>query len=82
MAAWLISGIISGIYSWRTFFLIFSSEDYVDMAKAKGLPSRDIERRYILRPTQPNIITSVCLDADRSVDGRHHSGDVLNWPGG
>jgi ABC-type dipeptide/oligopeptide/nickel transport systems, permease components len=30
------------IYSWRTFFLIYSSEDYVDMAKAKGLTSRNI----------------------------------------
>ena len=49
------------VFSWRTFFLIYSSEDYVDMAKAKGLKSRDIERRYILRPTLPTIITSFAL---------------------
>ena len=81
VAAWLISGIFSGIYSWRTFFLIFSSEDYVDMAKAKGLPSRDIERRYILRPTLPNIITSFALMLIGLWTGAIILETVLNWPG-
>lgn len=53
-----IANIFASIYSWRTFFLIYSSEDYVEMAKAKGLSDRQIERRYVLRPTLPTIITS------------------------
>jgi peptide/nickel transport system permease protein len=77
VSAWLVSGIFSGIYSWRTFFLIFSSEDYVEMAKAKGLSSREIERRYILRPTLPNIITSFMLMLITLWAGRHHPGDRL-----
>jgi len=81
VAAWLISGIFSGIYGWRTFFLIFSSEDYVDMAKAKGLPSRDIERRYILRPTLPNIITTFALMLISLWTGAIILETVLNWPG-
>ncbi len=81
VAAWLISGIFSGVYSWRTFFLIFSSEDYVDMAKAKGLPSRDIERRYILRPTLPNIITSFALMLIGLWTGAIILETVFNWPG-
>ena len=48
-----IANIFASIYSWRTFFLIYSSEDYVEMAKAKGLSDRQIERRYVLRPTLP-----------------------------
>jgi peptide/nickel transport system permease protein len=60
-AAVIMSAIFLSIYNWRTYFLIYSSEDYVDMAKAKGLSSRDVERRYILRPTLPNIITSFAL---------------------
>ncbi|MGI6379646.1 MAG: ABC transporter permease [Anaerolineae bacterium] len=81
LAAWLMSGIFSGVYSWRTFFLIFSSEDYVDMAKAKGLPSRDIERRYILRPTLPNIITSFALMLISLWTGAIILETVFNWPG-
>ena len=37
------------------------SEDYVDMVKAKGLPSGAIERQYVLRPTLPTIVTSFAL---------------------
>ncbi len=55
-----------------TFFLIYSSEDYVDMAKAKGLTSRDIERRYIFRPTLPTIITNFALLVIGIVDRRNN----------
>jgi peptide/nickel transport system permease protein len=34
------------IYSNRTFFLIYSSEDYVEMAKAKGLTAREIDQYH------------------------------------
>jgi peptide/nickel transport system permease protein len=79
--AWLLSGIFSGVYGWRTFFLIFSSEDYVDMAKAKGLSSREIERSYILRPTLPNIITSFALLLIGLWQGAIILETVFNWPG-
>ncbi len=59
--AYTLSQIFLSIFSWRTFFLIYSSEDYVEMAKAKGLPARDINNKYILRPTLPTIITSFAL---------------------
>ncbi|RME65574.1 MAG: ABC transporter permease, partial [Caldilineae bacterium] len=61
VVAILVSAIFISVYSWRTFFLIYSSEDYVEMARAKGLPDRMVERRYILRPTLPTIITSFAL---------------------
>ena len=60
-AAILISGIFQAVYSWRTFFLIYSNEDYVEMAKAKGLPNRRLNQRYILKPLLPSIITSFVL---------------------
>ena len=69
VSALLIAGIFIEIFTWRTFFLIYSSEDYVDMAKAKGLTSREIERKYILRPTLPTIITSFAL-----LDDHYHRG--------
>ena len=81
VTAIVISAVFLTIYSWRTFFLIFSSEDYVEMAKAKGLPSRDIERRYILRPTLPTIITSFALTLIGLWTGAIILETVFNWPG-
>jgi peptide/nickel transport system permease protein len=72
---------IASIYGWRTFFLIYSSEDYVEMAKAKGLDSRSIERRYILRPTLPAIITNFALLLVFSWSGAVVFETVFNWPG-
>ncbi|MBE0686635.1 MAG: ABC transporter permease, partial [Anaerolineaceae bacterium] len=69
------------IYNWRTFFLIYSSEDYVETAKAKGLPSRDIERRYILRPTLPTIITTFALLLIGLWTGAIITETVFQWPG-
>ena len=69
------------IYNWRTFFLIYSSEDYVDTAKAKGLTSREIERKYILRPTLPTIITSFALMLIGVWTGAIITERVFKWPG-
>lgn len=77
----IISQFFYSIYNWRTFFLIYSSEDYVEMAKAKGLPSRDIERRYILRPTLPTIITSFALLLIGTWTGAIITETVFQWPG-
>ena len=81
VSAWLISAMFLTIYNWRTFFLIYASEDYVEMAKAKGLPDGMIERRYILRPTLPNIITSFALTLITLWTGAIITETVFNWPG-
>lgn len=77
----VISSFFLSIYNYRTFFLIYSSEDYVEMAKAKGLPSRDVERRYILRPTLPNIITNFALLIITLWTGATITETVFLWPG-
>jgi peptide/nickel transport system permease protein len=77
----VISSFFLSIYSYRTFFLIYSSEDYVEMAKAKGLPSRDVERRYVLRPTLPNIITNFALLIISLWTGATITETVFLWPG-
>lgn len=81
MSAIVLSTIFIAVYSWRTFFLIFSSEDYVEVAKAKGLASGTIERRYILRPTLPTIITSFALGLIGAWTGAIVLETVFNWPG-
>jgi peptide/nickel transport system permease protein len=76
-----LSQIFLSAFTWRTFFLIYSSEDYVDMAKAKGLTSRNIERSYILRPTLPTIITSFALLVIAMWTGAPIFETVFLWPG-
>jgi peptide/nickel transport system permease protein len=81
VAAYTTSLIFLNIFSWRTFFLIYSSEDYVDMAKAKGLSAKNIQNKYILRPTLPTIITSFALLVIGSWVGAPIFETVFNWPG-
>ncbi len=77
----VLSSFFLSIYNYRTFFLIYSSEDYVEMAKAKGLPARDVEQRYILRPTLPNIITNFALLIITLWTGATITETVFLWPG-
>ncbi len=77
----LLSSIFISTYNWRTYFLIYASEDYVEMAKAKGLSSAMIERRYVLRPTMPAIVTSFALSLIAQWMGSITLETVFNWPG-
>jgi len=77
----VLSSMFASIYSWRTFFLIYSSEDYVELARAKGLPSRSIEMRYVLRPTLPPILTSFLLVLITMWMGQIVLETVFQWPG-
>ena len=81
LLAWLLSTIAIAIYTWRTFFLIHSSEDYVELAKAKGLKSNVIERRYILRPTLPTVITQFAMTLIFAWQGAIITETVFSWPG-
>ena len=81
VGAWVMAAIFLSIYNWRTFFMIYSSEDYVEMAKAKGLSNKMIERRYVLRPTLPTIITSFALLVIGLWSGAIIHETVFNWPG-
>lgn len=79
--ALFVSSIFLSVYSGRTFFLIFAGEDYVEIAKAKGLTSGAIERRYILRPTLPTIVTGFALSLIGAWQGAIVLETVFNWPG-
>ncbi len=81
VSAIFISSIAYSTFNRRVFFLIYSQEDYVEMAKAKGVPERTIERRYILRPTLPPIITGFLLLVIAIWMGATILETVFNWPG-
>ncbi len=81
VAAILLSMFFHLVYTWRTYFVIHADEDYLDLARAKGLPLQMLERRYILRPTMPYLLTSFAL----TLVGFWQMSTALeyffNWPG-
>jgi peptide/nickel transport system permease protein len=81
MLSWIVAGFFMGIYGSRTFFLLFSSEDYVTMGKAKGIAEKDLLYRYIFRPTLPPIITGLALGLIGSWGGAIITETVFSWPG-
>jgi len=80
-SAVVLSTLFVSIYTWRTFFLIYSSEDYVELARAKGLSSQSIEMRYVLRPTLPPILTQFLLVLITMWMGQIVLETVFQWPG-
>jgi peptide/nickel transport system permease protein len=81
VTAVVLGSLFANIYTWRTFFLIYSSEDYVELARAKGLSSRTINARYVLRPVLPPILTSFLLVLITMWMGQIVLETVFNWPG-
>lgn len=81
LLSWSIAYIPIGAYRMRTFFLMFSMEDYVEYARARGVPPRIIERKYILRPVLPPIITDFVLVLISSWMGAIVTERVFSWPG-
>ncbi len=81
VTAILLSMFFHLVYTWRTYFTIHSDEDHVDLAIAKGVPRQVLERRYILRPTMPFLLTSFAL----TLVGFWQMSTALeyffNWPG-
>jgi len=81
LSSWIISNFFLGCYQNRTFFLIFSTEDYVEVARAKGVPPRQIESKYIFRPALPPIVTTLALNLINSWGGAIITESVFNWKG-
>jgi peptide/nickel transport system permease protein len=81
VAAIVISLLFQLIYTWRTFFLIYAREDYVELAQAMGLPFKSIDRKYILRPSFPYVVTSFALTLVSFWQTTTALEIVFNWPG-
>ena len=71
----------SWAYTIRTMVLNIAQEPFVSVGRAKGLPERLIERRYILRNAAPPIVTSLMLGLAGSIGGAILTETVFNWPG-
>lgn len=81
VSALVLSLLFQLIYAWRTFFIIYSEEDYVELARAKGLSNRVLERQYILRPALPFIITSFTTSLINFWQLTVALEKIFSWPG-
>lgn len=68
-------------YVARTMVLNTAQEDYVSVAKAKGLPEGLLMRRYVIRVAAPPILTNITLGIAASLGGAILTETVFNWPG-
>ncbi|MBX3047598.1 MAG: ABC transporter permease subunit [Anaerolineales bacterium] len=69
------------VYTWRSYLLSFAQEDYVELARARGLPNRVLERTHILRPSLAFIITSFMLSVVGFWQMAIALEVVFEWPG-
>jgi peptide/nickel transport system permease protein len=81
VTAILLSLLLQCVYTWRTFFLLFSEEDYVELGRAKGLSNSQVEKDYILRPTLPYILTNFAILLVSFWQMTIALEKILNWPG-
>ena len=61
VTAVVLSLIFQLVYTWRTYLLIYSSEDFITLAQAKGLKRSEIEHTYIFKPALPYMVTNLGL---------------------
>ena len=77
----VISFLGSWIYYTRSMVLRVVSEDFVTVARAKGLPERLVIRRHIIRAAAPPIVTYTILSLASSIGGYIITESIFDWPG-
>ena len=81
VTAIVLSLLFQVIYSWRTFFIIYSEEDYVELAQAKGLPHKMLEKQHILKPALPYVITTLATTLIGFWQLTIALEKIFQWPG-
>jgi len=69
------------IYTVRTMTVTVAQEDHVQLARAKGLPERQVTNRHILRVAAPPIVTGLVLGLAGSLSGSILVETIFNWQG-
>ncbi len=78
----IVIGILGGwLYGIRAIAIRVVNEDYVYVAKAKGVPEDLVVKRYILRVILGPVLTIVILALAGSIGGIIITESVFNWPG-
>lgn len=70
-----------GAYVIRNIVLSTMREDFVTVARAKGLPERKVLYKHVLRAASPPIVTMTALSLVGSLGGAIITETVFQWPG-
>lgn len=81
LIVFIIIALGSWLYGIRAMLLRVVREDYVMVAKAKGLSEKDITRKYVMRPSLAPILTNVILALAGTLGGMIITESVFDWPG-
>jgi len=81
IATLVVASVGGWTYVVRTMVLNTAQEDFVTVARAKGLPENIVMRRHILRVAAPPILTNMILGLAASFGGAILTETVFNWPG-
>jgi len=57
----IASKLLQSVNQWRSYFTLYRSEDYVQTAEALGLGRGRVERRFVLLPALPAVLTHLAL---------------------
>ena len=81
LGCWVFSNFGYWAYTTRNLVIHIMHEDYVTVARAKGVPEDLILRRYVLKPAAPPIVTMVSLAVIASWTGAIITETVFKWYG-
>jgi peptide/nickel transport system permease protein len=81
VSAILLSMYFQLIYTWRTYFLLFSEEAYVELAVAQGLNNSKLNNKYILKPGLPYVLTSFAVTLVGFWQTSTALEVIFRWPG-
>lgn len=56
-----VAGFFANVYAWRSLFQVYTNEEYVNLAYAKGISNQRVDRQYIMRPALPALLTSFAM---------------------
>lgn len=79
--ALFLGAFFQSAYTWRSFFIIYSNEDYLEYAKAQGIPRGKLLRKYLVQPSLPTILTTFSLSMIGVWMGSIIMEPIFNWPG-
>ncbi len=68
-------------YTIRNVVISVMTEDFVNVARAKGLPERTVLYKHVLRTASPPIVTMSALSLVASLGGAIITETVFSWPG-
>jgi peptide/nickel transport system permease protein len=81
MIAFIVATFGSWSYTTRNLVLQIMDEDFVNAARARGLPEKTVLRKYVFRAASPAIVTSLALALITAWQGAIITETIFNYEG-